>query len=135
MEIPCKKCSTDAAFCCGCVDYTNWKKQENIMTEQMQIIIDNTPFYGLSSPEDIVMSDFAGQIQLLISEIESKFRKKEVLRISGNLHVSINGERYSKDVRDAVCELYIREGWSKVTNQTSSENGERPGLTGFEFIH
>lgn len=103
------------------------------MTKEVQGIIDNNSFYGLSSPEDIRMMDIKERIQLLISEIESKFRNKEFLKVSESINISISGEKYSKDVRDAVCELYVRKGWTEVTNQTSSENGERPGLTGFKF--
>lgn len=42
-------------------------------------------------------------------------------------------EEYPVIVRDLIAEKYREAGWKKVTHQTSSENGERPGLTDFTF--
>lgn len=42
-------------------------------------------------------------------------------------------EEYTVEVRDALAKRYINAGWDYVYHQTSSENGERPGLTMFAF--
>lgn len=44
----------------------------------------------------------------------------------------IRGE-YPVSVRNAIGKKYKKSGWKHVYHQTSSENGERPGLTCFKF--
>lgn len=44
----------------------------------------------------------------------------------------IEGEP-SVDVRNEIAIKYIQAGWNYVYHNTTSENGERAGLTGFEF--
>lgn len=44
----------------------------------------------------------------------------------------IPGE-YSFEVRNMLAKKYKENGWNFVYHQTSSENGERPGLTCFRF--
>lgn len=40
---------------------------------------------------------------------------------------------YNRDVCNKIEELYTQAGWKEVSCKTSSENGERPGLTGLKF--
>jgi len=42
-------------------------------------------------------------------------------------------EEYAIEVRDTLAKRYVNAGWNYVYHQTSSENGERPGLTMFAF--
>lgn len=51
---------------------------------------------------------------------------------NGKIHIILD-EEYPVIVRDLIAEKYREAGWKKVTHKTSSENGERPGLTGFTF--
>jgi hypothetical protein len=44
-------------------------------------------------------------------------------------HLVIEGE-YSRELLDEVEVIYTEAGWRRVRCKTSSENGERPGLTG-----
>ena len=40
---------------------------------------------------------------------------------------------YAVVLRDAIAKRYLKAGWNYVYHGTSSENGERPGLTSFTF--
>ena len=42
-------------------------------------------------------------------------------------------DEYSLSVRNEIGKRYMKNGWKYVYHQTSSENGERPGLTLFMF--
>lgn len=44
----------------------------------------------------------------------------------------IEGE-YSFEIRNIIAKKYKENGWDFVYHQTSSENGERAGLTCFRF--
>ena len=44
----------------------------------------------------------------------------------------IRGE-YSIEIRNIIAEKYKANGWNFVYHRTSSENGERPGITYFMF--
>jgi hypothetical protein len=55
-------------------------------------------------------------------------------RCEDNIFVLLEGE-LTKEERQKIVIAYIKAGWSKVTSQTSSENGERPGLTKFKMYY
>ena len=42
-------------------------------------------------------------------------------------------EEYPIEVRNAIARRYVKAGWYYVYHRTSSENGERGGLTYFAF--
>ena len=42
-------------------------------------------------------------------------------------------KEYPLSVRNEIGKRYMENGWHYVYHQTSSENGERPGLTIFAF--
>lgn len=44
----------------------------------------------------------------------------------------LDGE-YPVAVRNKIAERYVANGWKYVYHRTTSENGEKPGLTGFKF--
>jgi len=44
---------------------------------------------------------------------------------------AILDQEYETDIRDELAKRYIKAGWAYVYHHTSSENGERPGLTCF----
>lgn len=84
----------------------------------------------LSTPHDIKMRTFEGRIEDLIAKIEVEFTRNKERETKFDIIVS--GE-WPKDERDEVAKRYEQAGWKKVTHRTSSENGERPGLTRFWF--
>ena len=49
------------------------------------------------------------------------------------VEVIIDGD-YSTTLRNEVAKEYVKTGWDKVYHHTSSENGEKPGLTSFVFL-
>jgi len=81
----------------------------------------------LTSPED--MTDLS-KLGSVLNEFEEKLIKEEKGRTY--YHLVIAGE-YSRGLLDKVEQAYRRAGWKNVTCRTSSENGERPGLTGLEL--
>lgn len=46
---------------------------------------------------------------------------------------AILDNEYAVVLRDAIAKRYLKAGWNYVYHGTSSENGERPGLTSFTF--
>ena len=71
----------------------------------------------------------------IISTIDNEMKKTHKLSeygLSGKIHIILDKE-YPMVVRNVIAESYRQAGWRKVTHRTSSENGERPGLTGFTF--
>lgn len=42
-------------------------------------------------------------------------------------------KEYSQAIREEVARRYREAGWKYVIHRTSSENGERPGLTHFKL--
>lgn len=74
-------------------------------------------------------------IDNIISAIDSEMKKEHNISEyghTGKLHIILDKE-YPMIVRDMIVERYKEAGWRTVTHRTSSENGERPGLTGFTF--
>ncbi len=81
---------------------------------------------NVTGPQDMYSCTQDMLIQAL-SSFERLLKEEAV----GNTyyHLVCIGE-YSRDVCDKVEEIYINAGWKSVKCHTSSENGERPGLTG-----
>lgn len=71
-------------------------------------------------------------IHMLEKEVDRKLLTTNLI-YKDKVEVIIKGE-YSKEIRDVLASKYEREGnYSKVQHHTSSENGERAGLTNFTF--
>ena len=47
-------------------------------------------------------------------------------------HLVISGE-YNREVCDEIQTIYLNAGWGRAFCRTSSENGERGGLTGLQL--
>ena len=75
-------------------------------------------------------SDMKGDL-LKFEEAVEKFEEKFKLegKNQNYYHLVISGE-YNRVVCDKIQLLYTKAGWKDVKCRTSSENGERPGLTG-----
>ena len=69
-------------------------------------------------------------IEAIISDIDEKIKRNH-----GNYpyEQAILPEEYSWVVREEIARRYREAGWKNVAHRTSSENGERPGLTHFKL--
>lgn len=78
-------------------------------------------------------------VEEIIDKIETEFQNisKENLKEfyeTGFITVIIGGE-YTPALRDKIANKYMHDaGWQQITHTTSSENGERGGLTRFKFM-
>ena len=71
------------------------------------------------------------KVSELIGKIEQAL--KDMPQLYDWVEVVVTDE-YSKEIRAEVAKEYLEAGWSIVYHQTSSENGERPGLTAFALL-
>lgn len=69
-------------------------------------------------------------IEAIIVDIDT-----EIKRNHGEMpyESAILTKEYPKSVRDEIARRYREAGWKYITHHTSSENGERPGLTEFKL--
>jgi hypothetical protein len=82
----------------------------------------------VTRPEDKV--DTKEKLQEAILKFEEKFEKEE-----GGLlgyYLIISGE-YNRFICDEIEDIYLEAGWGAAICKTSSENGERGGLTGLQL--
>jgi hypothetical protein len=82
----------------------------------------------VTGPLDM-QADLTG-LEAALIEFEKKFKDED--RGSSYYHLVINGE-LSKAVCKEVRRIYTEAGWIKVQCRTSSDNDERPGLTGLKL--
>lgn len=85
------------------------------------------------------MKDFQSQlseknIAQMIDCIEEAIEENKTGRFYPRVSAIIDGE-FSVNDRNEVAKRYLDEaGWHAAFHKTSSENGERPGLTVFELF-
>lgn len=79
---------------------------------------------NITKPHDMVSSK---KVEEAVSKFEEQFKKEE--KDQEYYHLVIVGE-YRRSICDEVQKIYTDIGWNNVTCRTSSENGERGGLTG-----
>lgn len=84
--------------------------------------------WNVTTPEGM-KSRIEEHVTKMVSEFESKFRNE--LKDRDYYHVVITGE-YPREACDQVQSIYKEAGWAEALCKTSSENGERPGLTGLQ---
>lgn len=82
----------------------------------------------ITKPRDMIAD--LSKLKEAIEKFEKEFKTEE--KGKSYYHLVIDGE-YNRDVCDRIQVLYSTAGWRKVTCKTSSENGERPGLTGLQL--
>jgi hypothetical protein len=80
----------------------------------------------VTKPEDI-SNPSKQAYEKAINDFEEQFRKEE--KGQKYYHLVITGELH-RSVSDKVESTYSKAGWFRVKCRTSSENGERAGLTG-----
>jgi hypothetical protein len=83
---------------------------------------------NITSPQE--MTSGTSKVEEAVSKFEEQFAKDEKDREF--YHLVIVGE-YNRQTCDEVEKIYSQAGWSRVKCRTSSENGERGGLTGLQL--
>lgn len=76
------------------------------------------------------MGSGTSKLNEALQKFEAEFAKNE--KDEDFYHLVIVGE-YNRDVCDEIQNLYTNAGWKNVVCKTSSENGERGGLTGLRL--
>jgi hypothetical protein len=84
--------------------------------------------FNVTTPDDKLNVEY--QLNLIINALEKQFKNEE--DNEAYYHLVVSGE-YPRNVLDQVEEIYQKAGWSKAECKTSSENGERGGLTGLKL--
>lgn len=79
-------------------------------------------------PSDLFSGTTELERALMLFEAELRLMPKD----KTYYHAIITKE-LSRKICDAVQELYLKAGWKKAVCTTSSEKGERPGLTGLQL--
>lgn len=77
-----------------------------------------------------MMQSLTSKVEEAVSKFEQRFIENE--KDQEYYHLVIVGE-YSRRVCDEIERIYTEAGWSKVKCSTSSEKGERGGLTGLQL--
>lgn len=96
-------------------------EQQLLKTKSMQIKV-TTPYDMNATTEQLVKE--------VVEKFESEFRKED--KSESYYHIVISGE-YNRATLDEVEKIYKEAGWVGVKCRTSTENGERGGLTGLEL--
>ena len=76
------------------------------------------------------MTSGTSKFEDAVNRFEEQFKKED--KGQNYYHLVIVGE-YNRDVCDEIQRTYTEAGWKKVNCRTSSENGERGGLTGLQL--
>lgn len=77
------------------------------------------------------MTSGTSKLEEAVSKFEEELKNKD--KDENYYHLVIVGE-YNRATCDKIEELYRDAGWVKVYCRTSSENGERGGLTGLRLL-
>jgi len=83
---------------------------------------------NITKPEQ--MTSGTSKVEEAVSKFESEMLKED--KDKQYYHLVIVGE-YNRQTCDEVEKIYSKGGWVKVICRTSSENGERGGLTGLQL--
>lgn len=84
----------------------------------------------VTKPENMRTKPTPEMVNDIVQIFEEKFKEED--KDQQYYHLVIRGE-YPRSLLDEIEQIYLINGWSKVVCQTSSENGERPGLTGLQL--
>ena len=82
----------------------------------------------ITTPEE--MKPDLSDLENAVERFEEEFKKEG--KGLNYYHLVITGE-LNKEVCQAVSNIYRKAGWRIATCRTSSDNGERPGLTGLKL--
>lgn len=83
------------------------------------------------TPEELEQYEIANvNIEAIIVDIDTEIKRHHGQHPYEDAFLI---KEYSKSVRDEIARRYREAGWKYVIHRTSSENGERPGLTHFKL--
>ena len=89
----------------------------------------------IPTPEEINNKLFLiNEKDILLENVINELNNSTTLDWNYNHIVIIIPSEYSKESRDYVVEEFKKVGWKRIEHKTSSESGERPGLTSFNFF-
>lgn len=83
---------------------------------------------NITKPEQ--MTSGTSKVEEAVSKFEAQMLKED--KDEQYYHLVIVGE-YNRQTCDEIEKIYSDGGWAKVKCKTSSENGERGGLTGLQL--
>lgn len=83
---------------------------------------------NITKPEQ--MTSGTSKVEEAVSKFEAQMLKED--KDEQYYHLVIVGE-YNRQTCDEIEKIYSDGGWDKVKCRTSSENGERGGLTGLQL--
>ena len=87
----------------------------------------------IPTPEEINEKINLNEKDILLEIVINELNNSTTLDWYDNYYIVIIQSEYSKKSRDYVVDEFKKVGWKKIEHKTSSENGERPGLTSFVF--
>lgn len=83
------------------------------------------------TPKELEQYEIANvNIEAIIVDIDTEIKRNHGRH---SYEDAVLTKEYSKFVRDEIARRYREAGWKYVIHRTSSENGERPGLTHFKL--
>ena len=104
-----------------------WSKRDNEKNIKNEEVYDKMAI----RPEVLIEKKILSKKEEYIKQIDEELLKNEPM--FEWFEASIQGE-LPIVLRNAIAEEYVKAGWYKVYHHTTSENGERPGLTAFVFL-
>ena len=104
-----------------------WSKRDNEKNIKNEEVYDKMAI----RPEVLIEKKILSKKEEYIKQIDEELLKNEPM--FEWFEASIQGE-LPIVLRNAIAEEYVKAGWHKVYHHTTSENGERPGLTAFVFL-
>ena len=106
-----------------------WSKRENEVEikDEKEGVLDKMAI----RPEVLIEKKILSKREEYIRQLDEELLKNEPM--FEWFEASIQGE-LPIVLRNAIAEEYVKSGWHKVYHHTTSENGERPGLTCFVFL-
>ena len=87
----------------------------------------------IPTPEEIKNKLFLNEKDILLETVINELNNSTTLDWYNNYYIVIIQSEYSKKSRDYVVDEFKKVGWKKIEHKTSSEKGEKPGLTSFIF--
>ena len=111
-----------------------WKRKsiEMELKEELNEVLNKGEDVKMAiSPKELIELKHLSKVDKYVKEIDKELRENEPM--FEWFEAQINCE-LPVVLRNAIAEKYIEVGWHKVYHHTTSENGERPGLTAFVFL-
>lgn len=104
---------------------------QNVLINENGKVINKGEKLQMITPTELQQYEIENaNIEAIIADID-----KEIKRNHGKFvyESAMLTNEYPKSVRDEISRRYREAGWEYVTHSTSSEKGQRPGLTEFKL--